>query len=57
MSDLIKGCSVCKKLSVGGIWVSVTEEKRQELLWKITHGYCPECYKEALSEMEDFLNS
>lgn len=46
---MMRVCCVCHKVERDGAWDSVTCFPENEL---VTHGYCPECFDEAMAEID-----
>ena len=62
--DLLPICSVCKKirndkgkLSGSGEWQSIDEYMRKEAGLLVSHGYCPDCFKNAMQEVETYRST
>lgn len=55
--ELIKMCSMCKKVELGTIWVEVEAAIaslklfEQNRLPRISHGLCPGCYERAIAQI------
>lgn len=46
---MIRVCCVCRRIETNGTWETRTCLPDHQ--W-ITHGYCPECFAEAMAEVE-----
>lgn len=46
---MMRVCCVCHKVERDGSWESVACFPGNEL---VTHGYCPECFDEAMAEID-----
>ena len=54
LQGLIPMCAHCKKVrNDGGYWEKVEVFINSQTGRQLTHGYCPECYIEALKELEE----
>jgi len=54
LQGLIPICAHCKKVrNDGGYWEKVQDFINSQTGRQLTHGYCPECYVEALKELEE----
>lgn len=45
-------CCVCQRIEQEGEWRSVLLLAEDEL---VTHGYCPECFEEAMAEVAELV--
>jgi hypothetical protein len=45
-------CAVCKKVRVGGQWISVESFVRERSSADFSHGYCPECANRSRQEWD-----
>jgi len=59
-AEMMRMCSMCKKVALPGEkWVEVEEAVQalklfdKQLMPQITHGLCPECYQNILSELRE----
>jgi DNA-binding NtrC family response regulator len=59
--DILSICSVCKKIRNdtgqepgNGDWLSIDEYMRRAAGLRMSHGYCPECYRKFMKDMETF---
>lgn len=46
---MMRVCCVCHAVERDGAWEPVAPFPENEL---VTHGYCPECFDEAMAEMD-----
>lgn len=59
--DILSICSVCKKIRNdtgqepgNGDWLSIDEYMRRAAGLRMSHGYCPDCYRKFMKDMETF---
>jgi hypothetical protein len=45
-------CCVCQRIEQEGEWLSALFLSVDEM---VTHGYCPECFDEAMAEVEELV--
>ena len=62
--DILSICSVCKKIRNNkgqepgnGDWLSIDEYMRREAGLRLSHGYCPDCYRKFMHDMEAFSSA
>ena len=46
-----KVCCVCNRVKTENDWV---KDASRLVLGKVTHSYCPDCYREAMRKVLDF---
>jgi len=51
---MIRMCCVCRKVEQEGRWRQGAELFRKEF---VTHGYCPECFAAAMTEIQGFIEA
>jgi hypothetical protein len=51
---MMRMCCVCHKVEREGAWESVACLPENEL---VTHGYCPECFVEAMAEINELTGA
>ncbi len=51
---MMRMCCVCNKVEQGGHWQRCPSLPEAE---PVTHGYCPECFIEAMVEIEEFIGA
>ncbi|WP_456385152.1 hypothetical protein [Desulfolithobacter sp.] len=49
---MVKICCACQRTELGGIWVEGVVLPVDE---RLTHGYCPECFAEAMENLQVFI--
>ncbi|MBI4384317.1 MAG: response regulator [Nitrospinae bacterium] len=60
--NILPICSICKKIrDDGGVepgtgeWVPIEHYIEQKLRLDVSHGYCPDCFKQKEKEIDEFL--
>ena len=51
---MIRMCCVCRKVEQGGRWWQRSGLSQEEF---ISHGYCPECFTKAMTEIQGFIEA
>lgn len=49
---MTKVCCVCHRVENGDSWSMTNALPADE---RVTHGYCPDCFAEAMSALDDFI--
>lgn len=49
---MVKICCACQRTELGGTWMEGIVLPADE---RLTHGYCPECFAEAMKNLQAFI--
>ena len=52
---MTKQCCKCGRVEDNGVWKSSRLAPLDG--WRVTHGYCPECFDQALAEIETIVRA